>query len=426
MPLAALRSHGWSTVSRDLRDAIARVVAADNCSGCGACALMDERVTMEQTLEGFNRPSMRSEPRPSTDREAQRVRLFNAVCPGVAVTAPTGPAAGRDPLFGPYVSVWKAQATSSEIRFAGSSGGVLTALGNWLLATGRTRSVVAARAVPGAPTESESVTLLQADQVRGSAGSRYAPVSTAANPDVLRGDGAVVAKPCEAAALRAWQAHEGVEDGPLLLSFFCAGVPSQLATDQLVRDLGGSPGSTVALRYRGNGWPGRFVATDSSGREYSCSYPESWGLALGPTMQWRCKICVDGVGELADIVAGDYWETDPRGYPRFEEADGYSVVIARTPRGERVLSAAITAGVIAAERVPIESLHQNQPHQAQRRATLAGRLIGVRATGRVVPTYRGFGLGRLALAAPIRNMRAAAGSAVRQVRARRTRQLRQA
>lgn len=412
-------------MSTDLRAAITRVVDADNCSGCGACALMDERVTMKLSPDGFNRPSMRSEPRPSTDLDAQRVRLFNAVCPGVTVARPPAPTAARDPLFGSYFSVWKAHAASPETRFAGSSGGVLTALGTWLLATGRARHVVSARAVPGAPTESESVTLVQSDQIVGTAGSRYAPVSTAANPDVLRGDGAVVAKPCEAAALRAWQDHEGVEDGPLLLSFFCAGVPSQLATNQLVRDLGGSPDTTVALRYRGNGWPGRFVATDSSGQNYSCSYPESWGSALGPTMQWRCKICVDGVGELADIVAGDYWETDSRGYPRFEEGDGESVVIARTSRGEQVLCAAIAAGVIVAERVPIESLRQNQPHQAQRRATLAGRLLGVRAVGRAVPTYRGFALGRLALAAPIRNARAAAGSLVRQVRARRTSRQRQ-
>src|SRR5690606_38740893 len=103
------------------------------------------------------------------------------------------------------------------------------------------------------------------------------------------------------------------------------------------------------LRYRGDGWPGDFVAEDREGHRGSVSYDDSWGKTLGPTVQWRCKLCADGVGESADIVAADLWESDSRGYPVFEDRPGISALIARTARGRAEILRAIEAGVIQVE-----------------------------------------------------------------------------
>ena len=127
-------------------------------------------------------------------------------------------------------------------------------------------------------------------------------------------------------------------------------------------------------------------------------------------MQWRCKLCVDGVGESADIAAGDLWHSDERGYPSFTEADGESALVARTTRGLELVLRAAEAGVVVLEPVDAALVGSVQPLQRRRRETLLGRLVGTRLAGRTTPRYRGFGLLRLALAHPRETVRTARGT----------------
>jgi coenzyme F420 hydrogenase subunit beta len=394
--------------------AAAQVVAEGNCSGCGACTLIDPVLEMRLDEAGFNRPAERA----ASAADRGSIKGFNQVCPGRRVTSSHPEGSTRDPVFGSSFSVWEASAVDPDIRFRGSSGGTLTALAEWLLTTGRARRVVGATASPGRPVRTDTVTLAPGDDVRRTAGSRYAPVSVAGNPAAASADSAVVAKPCEASALSALVEHRGTER-PIILSFFCAGTPSQHATERLVRELGLDPDELSALRYRGHGWPGRFTAEQSDGATGSVDYDESWGKALGPTTQWRCKICPDGVGESADIAAGDFWQSDERGYPVFDEGDGTSVLIARTRRGHELVIEAIEQGILQAQPLDVRRLYPVQPLQVERRTTLIGRLTGATIGGRRVPRYVGFGLARLGARLPKATARAAAGTWLRAVRRRR-------
>ncbi|MFT4214544.1 MAG: Coenzyme F420 hydrogenase/dehydrogenase, beta subunit C-terminal domain, partial [Microbacterium sp.] len=125
-------------------------------------------------------------------------------------------------------------------------------------------------------------------------------------------------------------------------------------------------------------------------------YEESWGKRFGPTTQWRCKICPDGVGESADITAADAWESTADGYPSFAEQEGRSALLARTERGLALVLAARDAGVIELRAMDPEKLERAQPLQVARRTFLLARLWGARLAGRGVPIYRGFALLRLA------------------------------
>jgi coenzyme F420 hydrogenase subunit beta len=152
----------------------------------------------------------------------------------------------------------------------------------------------------------------------------------------------------------------------------------------------------TGLRYRGHGWPGRFTVDRADGSSVSASYEKSWGESLGPAVQWRCKICADGVGESADVTAADLWRADARGYPDFTDAAGVSALIARTRRGLDLVVRAVDAGIIAVHPIDIDELAAVQPLQRRRRETLAGRLVGTVLAGGRVPRYRGFSLLRLA------------------------------
>jgi coenzyme F420 hydrogenase subunit beta len=296
--------------------------------------------------------------------------------------------------MGSYFEVFEAWATDEQIRYAGSSGGALTALASWLVSTGEATRVVGATADSASPRGTVTVEITTREKALAMAGSRYAPASNAASPAALDPNSAFVGKPCEVSALRALH-HD---DGPLLLSFFCAGTPSQHATDSLATKLGVPTSEPIRdLWYRGRGWPGRFTVVRDDGSTVDTSYDESWGQSLGPAVQWRCKICVDGVGESSDVTAADFWRADERGYPDFSEGAGVSALIARTERGLDVIRRAIAAGVLAASPMDIADLAAVQPLQRTRRETLSGRLAGTVAAGGRVPRYRGFSLIALGL-----------------------------
>jgi coenzyme F420 hydrogenase subunit beta len=399
----------------ELRDRVQDVLARDACSGCGLCARLDGGLQMRLNAEGYIRPTETGAPAEVPDAAA----VFTRSCPGVRITAQDPAGTHRHPLLGSSFGTWEAWATDPEVRLAGSSGGVLTALHAWLVASGRAARIAGAAGDPRAPRRSIPVTITTREQALAAAGSRYAPVAALTNPDVFAEGTAVTAKPCEISALRA--AGTGREgEGPLLLSFFCAGTPSQRATDALLEGLGIGPEREVdALRYRGHGWPGRFAAR-AGDTDVSADYEESWGSTLGPTTQWRCKVCPDGVGESADIVAADSWATDERGYPQFAEGAGVSALIARTRRGLEVIEAAIAEGVIAVRPLSMDGLANAQPLQTARRRYLLARLWGSSLAGRTPPRYQGFGLARLGLAHPRRFAQVLRGT-LRRVRAARGR-----
>lgn len=379
-----------------LKTEVARVVRRGNCSGCGACKLVSSAIHMELADDGFLRPVVdeRQERAGSLRSERRDVSAFRQVCPGVTLSAPQADAQHRThAVFGQYISAYSAYATDSAFRFNGSSGGVLSALSGWLVETGRARSVSGCGAADRAPTQTVPVKITSRDAAFKAAGSRYAPAGVAGIYSDDPSD-AFVGKPCEVSAVAKFQDLREVpaEDMPLMLSFFCAGTPSQHATDSLVEQLGMDIGRVRRLRYRGNGWPGQFTVEDDAGNRVQASYEDSWGRTFGKQVQWRCKICPDGLGRHADIAVGDFWHSDESGYPIFAESDGVSVLLTRSRRGEELVAAAARDGVIRAERIDIEHVAHMQPLQVRRTLGITGRVLGRWLVGLPAPRYRGFRL----------------------------------
>lgn len=322
------------------------------------------------------------------------------VCPGLGQRVA---AAGRvdDPLWGPYLSMQTGWASDPAIRFAGSSGGALSMLLVHLLAAGRVDAVVQTAADPAFAIGNAPVLSTDAAGVLAAAGSRYAPSSPLADlPAHLaahRATGrrhAFVGKPCDAAALRAMAGQDPAVAAafPVILSFFCAGVPSHAGGRAVLAALGTDLAATETFRFRGNGWPGQATAHLRDGSQRQMSYHDSWGRILSRHVQARCKICADGTGVAADLVCADAWESDEAGYPLFAEADGISLIVARTPLGAQILAEATAAGRLQTAPFEVASLAAIQPGQRERRRALLARLAALRLFGRPVPRYEGLQL----------------------------------
>lgn len=369
-----------------LSKSIDSVVDNDNCSGCGLCASLFQGVEMKLDAGGFLRPDPAG--RKSIAAGPNDADLFSRICPGRVVGAATEKSIPVHPIFGPNLGVWEGWALDEDFRNAGSSGGALTAIAAHFQAKlGKPSRMVSMN--ENQPTRSVSVQITTRDQALRAAGSRYAPVSGATSK--LDEYSTITAKPCEVSGMRAL-ANEKSMNGPLLLSFFCAGTPSQSATNRIVTNLGQNPDSISALKYRGDGWPGRFSIVGKSGDVAEMSYSKSWGEVLGRDLQQRCKICVDGTGEHADIAVGDYWSTDEKGYPVFTEQLGRSVIIARTTKGRNAILECMDAGIIHGISINLDSVMPVQPLQVNRRITLPGRLLGRLVSGKKIPEYVGYEL----------------------------------
>jgi coenzyme F420 hydrogenase subunit beta len=310
-------------------------------------------------------------------------------------------------LWGPLVGCRSGHASDPALRHHASSGGVLSALLQHILATGAVDRIIQVGPSDEDPTQNRSEVSRAAKDVWKSAGSRYAPSSPLENlmQELERpGRFAVVGKPCDIAAVRKLLSRDerALEKIPYLFSFFCAGIPSIKGANQIVEKLGFQKKDLKEFRYRGDGWPGFATAIGKNNDMRRMSYSESWGDILSHHVQFRCKICPDGSGGFADVVCGDAWESDERGYPRFMERDGQSIVLSRTQRGEDLVTSAIKAGVIEAGPLSIDQIIKMQPSQARRRKLVMSRLWAIRGSGRSPPAFKGFRLREAAWTAGIK------------------------
>ena len=403
-----------STQSRVL----ARIDTGDLCAGCGGCAgVFPDKIRMETSPPGFLRPR---EIAPLTEAEQAALARF---CPALGQSvAPRGRT--DHVLWGPYLGMRTGWSTDSELRFAGASGGALSGLLLHLLESGTVEAVVQIAADPDNPIGNRTVVSTTRADLLAAAGSRYAPSAPLADLMELVATGrrhAFVGKPCDAAALRALadERADVASAFPVILSFFCAGVPSETGARGIVSALGAAMPQVARFRYRGQGWPGRATATLADGGERSMSYHESWGRILSKHVQHRCKICADGTGKAADIVCADAWESDDAGYPVFDEAPGVSLILGRTALGERLIGDAVAAGRIETGPFDVDQLAAIQPGQRERRRALLARLSALRLTGQPIPAYRGLQLWRAARQNPLlRNLKNFLGTLRRVLRAR--------
>ena len=371
--------------------ALVRVERGQTCSGCGLCAaIAPTAVRMALQPPGYLRPEQSA---PLSDSQEAGIA---AACPGLTVDIQTQ-APVDDLLWGPSHFTGTGFVTDPALRQQASSGGVISGLLVHALTTGLVDFVVQTGADPIIPTGNRTVVSNTAADVFGAAGSRYAASSPLAGLETwlsAPGRFAFVGKPCDVAALRARARQDPRIDAkvPLMLAFFCAGIPSARANGRLLDAMDAKRDDVTGFRYRGDGWPGYATATMADGSMRRMSYDASWGQILSKEVQFRCKICADAVGSAADVACADAWYGDEKGYPSFQETDGRSLIMARTSAGLALLDSALAAGAIETTPLDMTEIIRMQPHQARRKRQILSRLAAMAVVGRPFPRYRGLKL----------------------------------
>lgn len=375
------------------------------CSGCGLCAgVAADAVELTLAQPGFLRP------RQNAPLSARQERIVAGACPGLTVAPWDRLAAPNiDPHWGPWREILTGHATDPRVRFTGSSGGFLTALGQYALRVGLVDAVVTVQAGGrDAPLANPIRIIDQPAALLSAAGSRYGPSAPLANVAALLDDGRrflFIGKPCDVSALRQLGRFDDrvAERFPLALSFFCGGVPSLRGSEQVITAMGLVPAEVTAFRYRGNGWPGKARAETRDGKAGEMDYEACWGGHLSKHVQFRCKICPDAVGGVADIACADAWFGGETGYPQFEDRDGRSLVVVRSEAGAALLETALADGVVVCEASSIADIDLMQPSQKRRKSLVAARTAALAATLRPRPRFAGVRVRTAARAAPLRD-----------------------
>lgn len=400
-------------------DPITHAVRRNLCTGCGACAgLFPAAIRMVEHPVHGRRPVVADTP------EARAAaRAAAPLCAGTGADFRALPRQdATDRAWGPVLAVWQGHAADAEMRHRGSSGGAVTALALFALQSGLVKGVAHIAARPDDPRRNAAVLSRSRGDLLRAAGSRYAQASPAeALGEIAAGTDPVafIGKPCDVATVSRAAAADPALAGklPLTIAVFCAGAPNLRATDRLLAALGMPAEATpTALRYRGEGWPGLMQARwrDPAGRETlspGIGYARGWGEILQAERRWRCRICTDHTGAFADISVGDPWHEAPKG----EAEAGRSLIVARTPRGLRLIEAAIAAGVLAAVPEGRDAIARAQPNLVAAQGAVWGRRLAMRMTGLPVPADRGLPLVAAWAALPWRAKLASVAGTLRRI-----------
>jgi len=360
-----------------------KIVKNQLCVGCGLCAsiLGEESCQMTLTKRGFYYPQIKGDIDDS---------IVKKVCPGIRVHADN-----HTGIWGNVIEASEAWSADSVIRFKAASGGVVTSLAVYLIESKKVDAVLHVGVKEGSYLYNELKVSRSKEDIVNNAQSRYAPALTLSSIIQLLENShetyAFIGKPCDIAGLKNLftQYPQYKERFHLIISIFCAGMPSFRATEKTWRQ-SGRVDEPISLKYRGDGWPGNFKATWKGGAEYKLSYNESWGKILGRDLCFRCKICPDGIGVLADISVGDSWSTY-NGYPDFTEQDGRCFVMVRTKRGQQVLSATVENKYIIKKQLNIDKIREMQPYQFQRRKIVGWRILPVELFTIGILDFKGLG-----------------------------------
>ena len=392
------------------------IVEGGLCIGCGLCKAVAgaDRIQFVLTPEGRERPVARQ---PLDQPTLERI---NAICPGTRVEGATrvagaahvegdagaegaadaeeaarettGAWAIHDLVWGPAELLSIGYAGDPEVRYRGATGGVLTALGQFLLASGRAKFILHVAASRQEPMRSERALSFDAASILEGAGSRYGPAAPLIDFTALLDRAepfALIAKPCDIAAVRNLARIDPRVDRYLryALTFVCGGASDLTKSEEVVSGLGIRPDELSLFRYRGNGCPGPTRLETKDGRSFELTYQEMWEDEATWRIQPRCKICPDAIGESADLAASDVW---PGGGPTGEDA-GFNGIIVRTERGLELYRAAVAAGAIVVEprEVSFRDFDEFQPHQVRKKRAVWARLAGMRAAGQPVPETQG-------------------------------------
>lgn len=254
-------------------------------------------------------------------------------------------------VLGKIEKVFFGYSTDDNIRYHAASGGVITSLVLYMLKQKIVDKVLVTRmngftAVP-ILTDNEN-------DVISAQGSIYFKtfslrILKKLHSNLKKGKRiCIVGLPCQISALK--KVLRGFEDKLYFVGLICGHVNEKWYLGHIIKKYLPKNAEPVAIGSRKDGWPGKlklFFKLNNNFEELDVPLLEFWGVLprLNISSPLGCLLCADHFASAADIVAGDAW------HPKFsgKSSSGVSIIIARTPKGLKLIETAIKNEVLYTE-----------------------------------------------------------------------------
>lgn len=321
-------------------DSIQDIVRKNLCISCGACVAASPPGAIEMRYDagsGMFYPKL-LKPGLVTGKGEEV-----AVCPGKGYPIIGLSRRFESPgqkicvEFGTWRKAWAAQSSDQVILERASSGGVMIAIAEYLMASGRVDGAVVTGMQYGPPGPRPKAYIARTrKELLEAQGSKYCPSPTLlALSEALetRERFLFIGTPCQIGGLRMLQElrPELRERFPFVIGNFCGGFRDCRETDALIRRQGFSPLTIRRFRYRGGGQPGSMLMENEGGKTASLPYPQ-YARKTGFLENRRCRMCVDATAELADFSCGDAW------LPRFlKTGSPWSIIMTRSGEATEIV-----------------------------------------------------------------------------------------
>lgn len=305
-----------------------------DCCGCTACRSVCPRnaISMRPDDKGFLYPQIDS-------ARCVECGLCRAVCPMRA-----GFSTGENL---PEPAVYAVKHRSGEVRMQSSSGGMFTAVSDYVLGQGGTVYGAAFNA-DFSVSHRRAETARERDLFRGSKYVQSDPGDAFRNvKDDLKSGRPVLfsGTPCQTAGLFSYLKKSRADMEKLVLcDLICHGTPSPLVFQQYLKHLERKYDSAVAsvlFRCKALGWRSTPLSVRFLNR-HEISDSDRWYSKLygrGLITRDSCYACpFANLKRPSDLTIGDFWGIE-NAMPDFEDEKGVSLVLVNTEKGERVFDA---------------------------------------------------------------------------------------
>ncbi len=334
-------------------------------------------------------------PLPTAQREdaASVNELAYQACPGLGVDYPQlvrwlFDRLPQNWLVGVYRQIFIGHSQNPRIRRAGSSGGVITQVLLYLLENDFIDgAVVLQHGFPQAWLSSPIIAQ-SAEQIEAAAQSVYVPVpvnTILAEIESFEGRLAYVGLPDQVAAIRRLQqlGHTGASKIDYIIGPYVGTIMYLDSICSYLRSKRGKALEDVAeLRYRAGEWPG-FLQVQLKDGETLREKKFYYNYLIPFYLTASTLLSVDFTNELTDISVGDAWN------PQLEEkGEGFSVALARTERGSRLLKEMREKGLLVLEEISLDAALAMHGHMLdfKKRGTFI-RMDWLRRFGRSTPKF---------------------------------------
>jgi coenzyme F420 hydrogenase subunit beta len=366
------------------------VISQGLCARCGICAGVCPADGIAFDRQNF----------PILTGQCSSCGFCVACCPGADVNLPflAQELSGKQDKPGPLGHIeaaYVAHAADQQTRLAGASGGLITALLLFLLSVGQIDGALVVEADPERLHLTKGVVATSPAAICNAAQSKYCVTpSMAALREIRRRKGrfAVVALPCQVHGLRKL-AHVDPKLSAkihVILGLCCSCTMSGAAWQEALQAKGIRREDVARFEFRGGGWPGGMFVRRKDGGSAPLHPSAAYGTVVNVMFRLfgpeRCRLCVDGAAELADVSFGDFWAFDYA--DEFSKLESCVQVFQRTAKGREMLQAAAKAGAIVLHPLPADRISARTVAMVRgKRSRMAVQTAKRRRRGLPIPDY---------------------------------------